>query len=462
MNVQRFQCSNWIGTIFLLLMSITVSANEAKVYTLEQSLQIAREKNIAIKVAEENVKSAKSQITGSRALMLPRLSANGNYTYFRDVQKSVIQADGGFGFPVPGDDMEDMPSSEPDNEAELIELEFGAHHNIQGTMSLTQPIFAWGRFYQGYQAAKIGYDAAQQELVTAYDKLRLDVSQAFYQVLIAQEFVKVAEQSVVLVNDQLKIAETSFEAGTSTNFDVLRAKVLLANATSQLIRAKNGVEHAKNIYKNTLNLPLSEDVSVDGSFEITEVNLQIDELIDLALKNRPEVKRSLLNTEVGKKQLSIAKTRNLPDLAFFSNYQISHNERLTQMNRIWSLGLQINIPIFDGFASRAAVEQSESALKQTELGTEQIKSVVESEVRKAYLDLHEAKSLINTQLETVNQAEESVRIATLQFENGMITSVEMTDTQLALMQSKVNRLQAYHDYVLGIVRLERAIGQRIE
>ena len=65
-------------------------------------------------------------------------------------------------------------------------------------------------------------------------------------------------------------------------------------------------------------------------------------------------------------------------------------------------------------------------------------------------------------MKTVAQAQESVRIATIRFENGMITTVELTDTQLALIQSKVNRLQAQHDYVIGLARLEKAIGQKIQ
>ena len=462
MNFSRFHYSIWVGTFLLLLITFSISAEEPKVLNLEQSLQIAKQSNLTIQAAEQKLKSAEAQISVARAAMLPRLSANGNYTYFKDVQKSVIQAEGGFGFPIPGEEMDDMSTPSVDNESELIELEFGAHHNIQGTVSLSQPIFAWGRYYYNYQAAKLGYEAAQKELTAAYNKLRLDVYEAFYRVLIVQEFVKVAEQSVELIEKQLGIAQTSFDAGATTNFDVLRAKVQLANAKSLLIRAKNGVKIAKNAYKTLLNLPLSEAISVEGSFEITEVKIQLDELIKLALEKRAEITRSQLNEQAGQKQLSVAKTRNLPDLAFFSNYQISHNERLTQMNRIWSLGLQINIPIFDGFASRAGVKQSESVLKQLQLGTKQTMSIVESEVRNAYLALLEAKTLIDVQRETVAQAQESVRIATLRFENGMITTVELTDTQLALMQSKVNRLQAQHDYVVGLARLEKALGQKIQ
>ena len=462
MNSLRFHHSIWVGTILLFILTFSISAEENRIYNLEESIEIARQNNLAIQSAEQSLKSAKTQINIARSALLPRLLASGNYTYFKDVQKSVISADGGFGFPTPGEEMDEMSMPSVDNEADLIELEFGAHHNFQGTVSLSQPIFAWGRFYYGYQAAKLQFEAVEKQLNATYNKLSLDVYEAFYRVLIAQEFVEVANQAVELVKKQLKIAESSFNAGATTNFDVLRAKVQLANSESQLVRAKNGVITAENAFKTLLNIPLLDNITVEGTIEIPEVNIQLDKLIETSLENRPEITQSRLNEQVGEKQLSASKTRNLPDLSFFSNYQISHNERLTEMNRIWSLGLQINVPIFDGFASRAGVKQSESILKQMQLGTKQILSSVEFEVRSAYLALLEARTIINVQRETVSQAEESVRIATIQFENGLITSVEFTDTQLALMQAKVNRLQAQHDFVISLAKLEKAIGQKIQ
>lgn len=475
MNLFRFRDIAWSGAFLICLLAFAASAQEPRVLTLEESLEIAKESNLTVQTAEQNLKTAAAQVRAARAGLLPRITANGDYTYFRDVQKSVIQAEGGFGFPPPGGsgtdagegaEMQPMPTPTGDNEAELIELEFGAHHNLQGTVSLTQPIFAWGRYYYGYQAAKLSYQAVEREVAAAYHQLRLDVSEAFYGVLVGQEFVRVAQQSVALVEKQLGIAEASFEAGAATNFDVLRAKVQLANAQSQLIRAENGVRIAKNGYKTLLNIPLSEGISVQGSLEtVGEHPLaagSLEALIQQALENRPEMGRSQLNERAARKQVDVAKTRRLPDIGFFSNYQISQNERLTQMNRIWSLGLRINIPIFDGFATEAAVQQRESVLKQTELGSAQLTSAVEFEVRSAYLNLLEARTLIEVQRETVAQARESVRIANIQFENGIITTVALTDTQLALAQAEVNRLQAHHDYVVGLARLEKAIGQQLQ
>lgn len=463
MNLLRFCHFACVGTFLLLLTNLSTVAQESRILTLAQSIEIAKQSNLTVQTAEQNLKAAEAEVRAARAGLLPRITVSGNYTYFKDIQKSVIQAGGGFGFPMPGGEMGEMPPPSADNESELIELEFGAHHNVQGTVNLTQPIFAWGRYYYGYQAAKLNYQAVQRDVDTAYNQLRLDVSEAFYGALIAQEFVRVAHQSVSLVEKQLGIAEASLEAGAATDFDVLRAKVQLANAKSQLVRAENAVITTKNAYKTVLNIPLAEDISVKGVLEIPKKHeiptLNLDALIEQALKNRPEVHRTQLSEDAARKQIEITKTRSRPDLGLFTNYQISQNERLTQMNRIWSVGFQINIPIFDGFATRAAVQQSESALKQVQLGGTQVKTGVEFEVRNAYLNLLGAQTLIDVQREAVVQAQESVRIANLQFQNGIITTVALTDTQLALTQAEVNRLQAYHDYVVGLARLEKAIGQ---
>ena len=465
MNPLRFRHFLLAGTFLLLLINFSVVAQETRSLTLQESIEIAKQSNLSIQTTEQNLKTAEAQVHTARAGLLPRITANGNYTYFKDIQKSVIQAEGGFGFPMPDAETNEMPMPSTDSEADLIELEFGAHHNLQGTLNLTQPIFAWGRYYYGYQAAKLNYQAVEQDVNAAYSQLRLDVSEAFYGALIAQEFVRVAQQSVSLVEKQLDIAETSLKAGAATDFDVLRAKVQLSNAKSQLVRAENAAITAKDAYKTVLNIPLAEDVSVKGSLDMPEKqqmpSLNLDTLIEQALKNRPEVHRTQFSENAARKQVDVAKTRRLPDLGFFTNYQISQNERLTQMNRIWSLGFQINIPIFDGFATRAAVQQSESVLKQVQLGGTQVKTGVEFEVRNAYLSLIGAQTRIEVQRESVAQAQESVRIANLQFQNGIITTVALTDTQLALAQAEVNRLQAYHDYIVGLARLEKAIGQTL-
>ena len=427
--------------------------------TLEESIALARESNLNILSLRERVKTAEAQVQGARARLLPHVSVTSNYTYFKDLSRSVLEfGDGGFpAFPsVDGMGQNGGDSSEQS----VMEIEFGAHHNLQATLGLRQPVFAWGRYLYAYQGAKLDVEAAKKELQADLNQLSLDVSEAFHGVLLAHEFVKVAQQTVNLVQEQLNMAKKQFDAGAATNFDVLRAEVQLANTKTQLIRTRNRANIARNAFKNLLNINLADAVHLTGNFELPVVsNFELDALIQLAKKNRPELQQLDLSEAAGQKRLDVAKTGNRPDLSLFSNYQVDDNEKLTKMNRIWNVGVQINIPIFDGLATRATVQQAKSGLKQVQIAKRQRTDIVEFEVRTAYLNLIQAKSSIDVQKETVAQAEESMRIANLQYDNGMLTSVELTDAQLALAQAEVNHLQARHDYVVEFARLERAVGQ---
>lgn len=447
-------------SVLILLLTGTVPAQKSKTLTLDDSIQIARQTNLSIQTTQERVKSAEAQVRAAHAGLLPNVSLNSSYRYAGALPKSVLETTGAFGPPGAGGEMSPLSSTGADTEA-IIELEFGAHHNFQADLTLNQPIFAWGRYYKNYQSAKLNLEAAHKELDAAYNQLVLDVSEAFYRVLLSLEFVKVSEQTVELVEKQLKIAQNLFEAGASTNFDILRAKVLLANARSNLIRAKNGERVAMDVYKNVLNVDLSDSIEVQGNLEQPILEFDLVQLIQFAMEKRSELHQFQFSEDAAKKQVDVAKTRSRPALSFFSNYQLDHNERLEEMNRIWNLGFALNVPIFDGLATRAAVKQAESGLKQTQLRKQQMTDAIELEVRSAYLNLLEAKTLIDVQRETVEQAQESVRIANLRYENGMITSVELTDAQLALSQAEVNRLQSLHDYAVGLARLEKAIGQKI-
>ncbi len=427
--------------------------------TLEESITQAQESNLNILSLKEKVRAAESQVQVARARLLPHVSVTSNYTYFKDLSRSVLEFGNG-GFPTfPNVDGMELNGGD-DSDQSIIEIEFGAHHNLQATLGLRQPVFAWGRYFYAYQGAQLDLEAAKKELQSGTNQLALDVSEAFHGVLLAQEFENVAQQTVSLVQEQVNMAQKRFDAGAATNFDVLRAKVQLANTTTQLIQARNRVDVSQNAFKNLLNIDLADEIHLKGRFELPEVSdLELDALILLGKKNRPEIQQLEFSEAAGQKRLDVAKTGNRPDLSLFSNYQVDDNEKLTKMNRIWNVGVQINIPIFDGLATRASVQQAKSGLEQVQLAKHQRIDFVEFEVRTAYLNLTQAKSSIDVQKETVAQAEESMRIANLRYDNGMLTSVELTDAQLALAQAEVNHLQARHDYVVEFARLERAVGQ---
>lgn len=436
--------------------------------TLQESLDFAYKNSKSIKMAQEKVKLAEGKVNEAIATMLPNISASGGYTYFIKPlvtldEETISQMQEAFTGTDAG-----MPTTQPAaSPASPTEIE-ADEHNFRASATLQQPLFTWGRLTNNYKQAKLNLEAVQQGLESTKQQLTFDVTNSFYRILLAHQFVKVAEEAVGQVEKHLKTADDLKNAGVATNYDVLRASVQLANTRSQLIKAQNALRLAKEGLKMTLGMDLKAEVNVEGELEYKSIQRELEEFMELAFLNRPDLKQLELQEKAGEKIVSIAKAGNKPNLALVSSYEANKSGSFQDemdwrsTKQSWNVGLMLNIPIFDGLATRARVKQAKSGLNQIKLGKAQMMDGIQLEVKSAYLALQEAKALLDAQRETVQQAQEGLRIANLQYENGIITSVQLTDAQLALTQAEVNQLQALFDHTIGTAKLEKAIGRPLE
>ncbi|HIM11204.1 TPA: TolC family protein [Candidatus Poribacteria bacterium] len=439
-----FSLNSLLVLFFLILLctSTAFAQDIATIFTLEESIQLAEKNNLQIRSVKKKLKQVKKEERIAKPFALPSISFTGNYTYFGELAKNVLP-------PF-------LPGAEP------VEVTFGAHRNFQAGLSFRQPLFASGRHLYTYQSVKLNVQVAEEELKAQRNQLNFDVAQAFYGLLATMEFVKVSQSVVDLAEQQLSISQKLFDSGTSTNFDVLRAKVQLANAKSELIRAKNAILTAKDVFKNLLNIDQQDAIGIQGDFNLPTIKLDLDQLIQTATKNRSELNRLNYVRQISEKEVARVKTNARPSLSLFSNYQLDENEKLSKMNRVWNIGLSLNYPIFDGLVTKALVQRAELNVEQLALQEEQTHDLIKFEVRSACLKLMEVQTLIEVQKETIEQAKEGVRLANLQYENGLITSVQLTDAQLALTQAKISRLLSLRDYAVGYANLQKAVGTAIE
>jgi outer membrane protein TolC len=198
------------------------------------------------------------------------------------------------------------------------------------------------------------------------------------------------------------------------------------------------------------------------------LELELDELVESAMTNRPEIKQLQFQQQVGEKLVSIAKAGNKPNVTLIGDYSWESNadelgdiSDSDEWKNVWSITLALQIPIFDGLATRSRVKQAKSGLRQIQIGMEQLTDGIGLEVRAAFLGFQESKELLKAQEETVQQAKESLRIANLRYKNGMITNVELMDAELAHTQAQTNHFNALHDYAIAVAKLEKATASKL-
>jgi outer membrane protein TolC len=362
-----------------------------------------------------------------------------------------------------GDSMQSAEDSEDEGISIVPEDTYSAGLSIQ------QPLFMWGMIYNNYKQSKLSLEAARQELETVKQQVILDVTTSFYGVLLTAELVKVTGMAVDQVQAHVKTAQDLVDAGVATNFDLLRAKVQLANTKSQFIRVQNALKLAKDALKNTIGIDLDSQINVEGKLVYSPLEVDLSQLINSALENRPEIKQLQFQEQVGEKFVSLAKAGNKPNLVFVGNYNYESNADTPgdlfdgdEWKDSWNVTLALQIPIFDGLKTRSQVKQAKSGLRQIQIGKEQLIDGIGLEVRAAFFGLQESSELLKAQAETVQQAQESLRIANLRYKNGMITNVELMDAELAFTQAQTNQFNALHDYVIAVAKLEKASATKLD
>ena len=432
-----------------------------KIFTLAQSISHALNNSPEFQIAQKDVELAAEKVNEARAALLPQLMLDTGYTFSGDLPTIVL--DGNFPANFGGPPPENLSVHEDADAAntEPIEIEIGAKHNFQGGAQVTYPLFTWGRLVNGYRQAVLGKQAAERALEAVQLDTELKVHQAFHGLLLVEAFVDVAEQSLAQVERRYQLAQEHKAAGVTTRLEVIRANVQVVNTRSQLIQAQNQRKLAEENFKLALGLPLDNSISIKGELRAKPKSAQVNQAIATALERRPEIRQIEIQEKIGEKQVKVAKAGNKPRLSTFGNYTFNDSERQS-FDTSWNVGLAIQFPIFDGFATRARVNQARVNLGQIRTNKDQLIDSIKLEVKSAVFDLEAAQKLIEAQEGIVDQAAEGLRIANIQHETGLITGVELTDVELSHTQAQVNRLQAIHDYIIAVARLERTIGARLE
>jgi outer membrane protein TolC len=266
---------------------------------------------------------------------------------------------------------------------------------------------------------------------------------------------------VTLAEKHLKNVRSLYEVGMASKFDLLRSEVQLANLKPQLIRAKNGLNSAELGLKTLLGLDLNRPVEVRGELSYQAFEANLDANVAQALANRPELNQLRYQRQMAAEVLKMARAAYLPTVAIGGAYNYWANQFNFGRNNwesFYQVNLVLSVPIFNGFANSAKVGETKAMLKQLDYSQKGLSEMVKFEVQEAILNLQQAKESLLSQEKNVEQAQEAVRIAELNYSEGLATNLDVSSALVALSQARTNYSQALYDYALALAQLEKAIG----
>jgi outer membrane protein len=433
--------------ICLLLSYSGIASAETKSLNLDQCLQTAYQNNQTLLQLEEKINSAQYKIEEARSGFYPQLSFNGSYTRLGSLPEIEIPA---IPLTIDSTTLTFGPMS----------MSEGAKDNYILTLGLQQPLYTWGKIRNGYNISQHGFTLAKENYRLNKQEVKFNVVSIFYNIILARELIKVREESIKSLQDHLKTVQDRYDKGYASEFDVLRAKVQLANAQPPLVQAKNLYKTALDNLKNLLGIALTDSINVEGELAYEPMEVNQSQAEEYALKNRAELNQLREQKRISQLSLSIAQAGNKPTVVGAANFMYEKPYYfIDQWKTDWNVSLALNIPIFDGFLTRSKVRQAKSDLKQLDVSEAQVEDYVKLEITQAISDLNLAQENILSQQENVNQAKESLRIANVQYQNGVLTNLELLDTEFALTVAETNYLQALSDYIIAKAKFEKAIGK---
>jgi outer membrane protein TolC len=408
--------------------------------TFDQALERALTANQGLKVVQERVRESQANVTEAKTNFLPQV--NFSYVYTPSQRFPLIRIPPGIFGP----------------EETTFQANF-QRENVLG-FDFTQPVYTGGRLRNAQAIQESGLDAARLEMERGRQDLQYRVVEVFYNALLKQQAVGVSDEQIRLSETQLGLAKARYEAGTVARLDVLQAEVQLGNARARRIQVKAEVDAALQAVRTVLSLPQGQGLTLVGSLDDGR-EIPGREVLDLALPSRPDLRAFGARRDQAEFAARLATGEWKPSLALRGTLQYqedSFDSVLATSNQNYTFGLALQIPLMASPGAAARKAAAEAQKRQAEYGLNASTDQARLDLETAWTTLQAAAEVVTTQQKALELARESVQIAQVSYENGVITSAELNDAQVRMLETEWNLLQAKFAKVVAAARAKVAAG----
>lgn len=295
------------------------------------------------------------------------------------------------------------------------------------------------------------------EIIRTKMDVALNVKNSYYNLLRAQELVRVNEAAVAQSEELLRVTRVQREQGVVADYDVLRAQTQLANNQQALISSRNQVIIAKNALANLIGIDPATPVDPQAPPIPPLPTLEDEPLIGTAFRQRPEYAQADINILKATKNERLARRTLEPYLNAAASAAYTPTTTFGDKSN-GSVGLILTVPLTDGGSTRAAIEAARSDERGALVQKDQFVRGIKAEVQQSIVAVRDANERAQSAAQSVTQAREAFRLANVRYKAGVGTQLDVNDAQTALTQAETNLVNARYDYLGALARLDRAVG----
>jgi outer membrane protein len=464
-NIQSSTLKQFSVILFLIFSISVITKAQTKSYTIDEAINTALSNNRDISISLMTVKKAGAAVDQAFGYALPSVNLNGSFSRllekpkmpFPDFEAMLTNATYKILFDehVLTEDLNKYKSMGTKLQS------FAQTNNFSADVTVVQTLFS-SAVFKGIGASQVYYDLAKADLQSTVSKTVLSVQKTFYGVLLSKEVLDITKQSFENAQANLNDVKALYKEGMVSEFDMLQAEVQVENLRPMVLQMENNLKTAKDGLKLILGIDQQEEIDVKGNFDYQPYDISNEEgLIDEALKSNFDLRTLELKKQVDEAFVELDVSEYWPNIAAFGQYAYNGSSDNWKFNTYTSatIGLNFSMNLWQGNRTSNAVQQSTITYQQTEEQLNQLKDYTFLNVNSKLQELKRVQSLIDVQNRTVEVAERSYRIAKVRYKEGAGSQIELQNTDLALKQARLNRIQSMYSYLTTKYELEQILGR---
>lgn len=438
-------------TAILLVLSIGISTAQERKWTLEECVTYAVENNLSIEQFELNLENAKIDESDALGNFLPNMNAQTSFS-----------SNTGFSF--------NPTNNEPTS---------STANNWSGGISSGVTLFDGLRNVHRMNRAKLSAIASQYSLDNLIDDIRLNVANSYLQVLSNKESLKVFKAQYAVTEQDLKRTKELVESGVVPRGDLLEIEATAANQEQQIVNGESLVLISRISLAQLLQITDYENFDItDDTFDIPPsdiLNNSAKVIFDKALSYRNDIKFSQASVDLAKKDLDIAKGAVYPTLSGFVNYGTRYSDvsSIPDSNgipytpgfkdQLWifdgvSYGVQLNVPIFNGFSTKNSIKRSKIDLEKAKVRFEQDKLELESNIQQAYVDVTSFHKAYEAAEKTLEARRLAYQYSKERFDVGLMNAFDFSQAQSRVDNAEADVIRTKYNYIFRLKILEFYFG----
>jgi len=442
-----------INIIGVLLVLLTYSSFPQKIMSLSEAVQIALNRNTSLQKSYNSIESYESSVKSAYGNLLPTVNAQGSWSWSRSEDEGGLLNIGSTVINTP------KTSSESRNYSASISSNWVLFDGLSNFANLYKN-------KNSLESARLILERLKQDII-------FQTMSYYYGLLNSKKLLKVKEDNLKWNQKNFEIIKEKNNLGAVTLADVYAQQVKLGNAELELIRAQNDYSNDKSNFLFYLGLDVLEnyefeDAKVESEAnkdESKKVSLELNELINKAINNRPDYKSVKLSLNNAYEGLTMARSGHIPSLSNYASFRVN-GQRPSEMfdSKLYQVGLTLSIPIFSGWSVENRVEMAQVDIKNKEIELNDFQREIKKNILKNHLDLQASEKRLEVSEKNVTAAEENRKIEEEKYLLGsttllnvLIANSEYTNALSNYINSQYEflRLKDQLEYLIGIIDEKR-------